>query len=123
MHAWLYGEEGYYTKFRTIGKEGDFFTAVSSSMFFGGAIANRLIATIEEGFLPQESSVVEIGAHQGYLLADIVQFVYTLKPKLLERLSFVIVEPHEENRQAQRDYFEKAFGDAVTLKLYSDLVK
>jgi SAM-dependent MidA family methyltransferase len=121
MHAWLYGEEGYYTKFRTIGKEGDFFTAVSSSMFFGGAIANRLIATIEEGFLPQETSVVEIGAHQGYLLADIVQFVYTLKPKLLERLSFVIVEPQEENRRAQRDYFEKAFGDAVTLELYSDL--
>ena len=121
MYAWLYGKEGYYTKFRTIGKEGDFFTAVSSSMFFGGAIANRLIATIDEGFLPQECAVVEIGAHQGYLLADIVQFVYTLRPELLKTLHFVIIEPQEENRRAQRDYFEKAFGDAVRLKLYSDL--
>ncbi len=121
MHDWLYGEEGYYTKFRTIGKEGDFFTAVSSSMFFGGAIANRLIATIDEGFLPEKATVVEIGAHQGYLLADIVQFLYTLRPRLLESLTFAIVEPQEANRKAQRDYFDKAFGDAVDLRLYSDL--
>lgn len=120
MHAWLYGPEGYYTKFRTIGKEGDFYTAVSSSMFFGGAIAKRLIAVIDEGFLPEDTTVVEIGAHQGYLLADIVQFVYTLRPRLLESLSFAIVEPQAENREAQRKYFQEAFGDAVQLKLYAD---
>ncbi len=121
MHEWLYGENGYYTKFRTIGKEGDFYTAVSSSMFFGGAIAKRLIAVIEEGFLPRDTMVVEIGAHQGYLLADIVQFVYTLKPDLLQTLRFAIVEPQAENREAQKKYFHEAFGGAVSLEVYEDL--
>ncbi len=121
MQTWLYAEEGYYTKFRTIGKEGDFYTAVSSSMFFGGAIAKRLISVIEEGFLPADTTIVEIGAHQGYLLADIVQFVYTLKPQLLETLRFAIVEPQEENRKAQEVYFHEAFGDVVVPALYSDL--
>ena len=121
MHAWLYGAEGYYTRFRTIGKEGDFYTAVSSSMFFGGAIAKRLITVIDEGFLPADTTVVEIGAHQGYLLADIVQFVYTLRPELLGTLRFAIVEPQAENREAQERYFREAFGDAVQLRLYDDL--
>ena len=75
---------GYYTKERTIGKEGDFYTAVSTSMFFGGSIAKRLISTIESGFLSSSSYVVEIGAHKGYLLADMIQFIYTLKPELLK---------------------------------------
>jgi SAM-dependent MidA family methyltransferase len=121
MHDWLYGEDGYYTKFRTIGKEGDFYTAVSSSMFFGGAIARRLIEVIDEGFLPENTTVVEIGAHQGYLLADMVQFVYTLRPELLKTLKFAIVEPQAENRQAQKKYFHEAFGDVVVPELYADL--
>lgn len=115
MQEWLYGNEGYYTKERTIGKEGDFYTAVSTSMFFGGAIAKRLISTIESGFLSSSSYVVEIGAHKGYLLADMIQFIYTLKPELLKTLTFVIVEPFVANQVMQKAYFEEAFGDAITL--------
>jgi len=115
MHAWLYGEGGYYTQERTIGKEGDFYTAVSTSMFFGGCIAKRLIQTIEGGFLSPSCYVVEIGAHKGYLLADMIQFIYTLKPTLLETLHFVIVEPFEPNQAMQKNYFQEAFGDAITL--------
>jgi len=115
MHAWLYAEGGYYSQERTIGKEGDFYTAVSTSMFFGGCIAKRLIHTIESGFLSPSCHVVEIGAHKGYLLADMIQFIYTLKPALLETLHFVIVEPFEPNQAMQKAYFEEAFGEAITL--------
>jgi len=115
MQAWLYGNEGYYTKERTIGKEGDFYTAVSTSMFFGGSIAKRLISTIESGFLNPACHVVEIGAHKGYLLADMIQFIYTLKPELLKTLTFVIVEPFAANQVMQKAYFEEAFGDAIAL--------
>lgn len=115
MQSWLYGEKGYYTKARSIGKEGDFYTAVSTSMFFGGAIAKRLMATIESGFLSPSCHVIEIGAHKGYLLADIIQFIYTLKPELLQTLTFVIVEPFSANQTMQKNYFEEAFGDAITL--------
>ena len=115
MHEWLYGKEGYYTKERTIGKEGDFYTAVSTSMFFGGSIAKRLISTIEEGFLSPNTYVVEIGAHKGYLLADMIQFIYTLQPTLLKNLTFVIVEPFAANAMMQKRYFQESFGETISL--------
>ncbi len=118
---WLYDKDGYYAKFRQIGKGGDFYTAVSSSMFFGGSVANRLIKTIQSGFLPNDTTVLEIGAHQGYMIADVVQFIYTLQPKLLESLSFAIVEPFDENVKAQLEYFKSSFGDEVKLKHYNNL--
>ncbi len=115
MSEWLYGEEGYYRKHKTIGKEGDFYTAVSSSMFFGGSIAKRIISTIKSGFLSPNTTIAEIGAHKGYLLADIVQFIYTLEPKLLDTLSFLIVEPFWENQEAQIEYFKDSFADKIKL--------
>lgn len=114
MREWLYAPCGYYATHNTIGKEGDFYTAVSTSMFFGGCIAKRAIKSIEE-FLGEECAIVEVGAHKGYLLADIIQFIYTLKPTLLETLSFYIVEPFESNQQVQKEYFEQSFGDAIKL--------
>lgn len=115
MQEWLYGDRGYYRAHKEIGKKGDFYTAVSSSMFFGGSIAKRLIDTIDSGFLSSTCRVVEIGAHKGYLLADIVQFIYTLKPELLKTLNFTIIEPFEENRAKQLEYFRDSFGDAINL--------
>ena len=115
MNAWLYEEGAYYAKRRTIGKEGDFYTGVSTSMFFGGSIAKRLIRTIESGYLSSSCCVVEIGAHKGYLLADMIQFIFSLKPEYLKSLQFVIVEPFEENQIMQKEYFHEAFGDAIQL--------
>lgn len=114
MQNWLYGNGGYYATHNTIGKEGDFYTAVSSSMFFGGSIAKRAIKSIDE-FLGSETCIVEVGAHKGYLLADIIQFIYTLRPELLKTLTFYIVEPFLSNQQAQKEYFQDSFGDAIRL--------
>jgi len=121
MHKWLYGDDGYYRRHRDIGKKGDFYTAVSSSMFFGGSIAKRLISVIESGFLSSTCRVVEIGAHKGYLLADMVQFIYTLKPELLKTLNFTIIEPFKENRVAQLEYFKESFGETISLTHLSSL--
>ncbi len=121
MNAWLYAEEGYYAHHPTIGKEGDFYTAVSSSMFFGGSLAKRLLSVIDEGFLSPEATVLEIGAHQGYMMADLIQFVYTLRPEALDRLKFAIVEPQIENVRRQVAYFREAFGGKIALKHYASL--
>ena len=91
FNDWLYGQDGYYSNYKQIGKDGDFFTSVSTSQFFGGTIAKKIISSIEDGFLPVNTTILEIGAHHGYLLADIIQFIYTLNPKLLESLNFAIV--------------------------------
>lgn len=121
MQAWLYADDGYYAAYRPIGKAGDFYTAVSTSRFFGGTIARHLIGQIESGALSAHCTVCEIGAHHGYLLADMIEFIHTLKPALLQTLTFVIVERFEHLRAQQQRYFKDSFGDVITLQHYPSL--
>lgn len=121
MHDWLYGEQGYYASYHPIGKKGDFYTAVSTSKFFGGTIANHIIKRIDEGFFRTDALICEIGAHHGYLLADIIEFIHTLRPQLLQTLRFGIVERFKALQEAQKNYFDESFGNAVQLEHYSDL--
>ena len=121
MGKWLYGDEGYYANYKNIGKEGDFYTAVSTSKFFGGSVAKHIIKLIDEGFLNKKSVICEIGAHHGYFLADVIEFIYTLRPKLLKSLEFVIIERFEAMQAFQKNYFEESFGDAIKLTHYKSL--
>ena len=121
FHDWLYGDKGYYANYKTIGKEGDFYTSVSSSKFFGGSIGKRVVDTIKEGFLSPDTTIVEIGAHHGYLLADMIQFIFTLKPELIGTLKFAIVERYEHLRIKQKEYFYNSFGDDIKLIHYADI--
>lgn len=129
MNDWLYGVEeddgvdGYYTKYKSIGKAGDFYTSVSASPFFGGSIAKYIIKRIDDGFLKSDSVICEIGAHHGYLLADIVQFIYTLRPELLQTLRFTIIERYANLQEQQKSYFQESFGDAVNLQHYFSLTE
>ena len=121
MNQWLYGKDGYYATYKNIGKSGDFYTAVSTSKFFGGTIAKHIISLVDEGFLQSDATICEIGAHHGYFLADIVEFLYTLRPELLQSLEFVIIERFDDLQEQQRNYFEESFGDVVTLTHYKSL--
>jgi SAM-dependent MidA family methyltransferase len=115
MNEWLYGDAGYYTNYKQIGKEGDFYTSVSTSKFFGGTIAKHIISLIEEGFLDKDGVICEIGAHHGYFLADVIEFIYTLAPELLETLNFVIIERFDSLQEQQKSYFNDSFGDVISL--------
>ena len=121
FNSWLYGNGGYYTKYKTIGKDGDFFTSVSTSMFFGGSIAKKIVDTINKNELPSNTTILEIGAHHGYLLADIIQFIYTLNPKLLDTLNFAIVERFEHLQNEQKEYLKNSFGEAINVTFYDDI--
>ncbi len=118
MKEWLYGDDGYYDKYREIGKGGDFYTAVSSSPFFGYSIAKRFLKLIDEKFFSQNTTILEIGAHKGYLLADMIQLIYTFKSELLNSLTFAILEKKEHVRLNQEQYLRDSFGDSVKLKFY-----
>jgi SAM-dependent MidA family methyltransferase len=120
LEDWLYGKDGYYASFKEIGKKGDFYTSVSSSIFFGGAIAKEIILQIDTGKLPKDTYIIEFGAHKGYLLADIVQFIYTLRPDLLHTLRFAIFERFAHLQAMQQEYFATSFGDAITLVHFDD---
>ena len=121
MQDWLYGTNGYYSKYKEIGKNGDFYTAVSTSKFFGGSIGKRIVDIIKEGFLDNHTSIVEIGSHHGYLLADIIQFIFTLQPDLIKTLQFIIIEKHEKLRKKQKEYFNQCFGEEIKLIHYNDI--
>ena len=121
MTQWLYGEDGYYATYKNIGKEGDFYTSVSASKFFGGTVAKHIVSLVDEGFLAKDGVVCEIGAHHGYFLADVCEFIYTLRPKLLSSLKFVIIERFEAMQEFQKNYFKESFGGAVKLTHYKSL--
>ncbi|WP_228256628.1 SAM-dependent methyltransferase [Malaciobacter molluscorum] len=121
MNSWLYSNDGYYANYKQIGKQGDFFTSVSISKFFGGAIANKIIKLIEKKKLPKNCSIIEIGAHHGYLLADVIQFIYTLNPHLLKTLNFTIIEKFDSLKEQQERYLKESFADAINLTHYKDI--
>ena len=121
FNNWLYGQSGYYSNYHAIGKEGDFYTAVSTSIFFGGSIGKKIVDTIEKGNLPKNTTILEVGAHHGYLLADIIQFIYTLNPKLIESLNFAIVERFKHLQEQQANYLKASFGENINLTFYDDI--
>ncbi|RLA64481.1 MAG: hypothetical protein DRQ78_06020, partial [Epsilonproteobacteria bacterium] len=123
MHDWLYGEEGYYKTFKAIGKSGDFYTAVSTSQFFGASIANYFYSLLQAQKADKNGWLIEIGAHQGYLLCDMIQWLYTCDASLIKTLKFGIVERQEEVRQVQLDYIQERFGDDIQITHFSDITE
>jgi SAM-dependent MidA family methyltransferase len=120
MNEWLYGPEGYYARFKAIGKEGDFYTAVSTSRFFGATIAHYMISLIKREKLSPRLHLIEIGAHQGYLLGDMIEWIAQEAPELLETIRFGIVERFPMLQKIQKEYFRGRFGDAVSITHYAD---
>ncbi len=121
MNEWLYGEEGYYKQFKAIGKAGDFYTAVSTSRFFGASIANYFYSLLKEEKVDRNGWLIEIGAHQGYLLCDMIQWLYTCDPTLVKTLKFGIVERQPEVQKAQLAYIEERFGTDIQITHFNDI--
>ena len=121
MSEWLYGEEGYYKEFKDIGKGGDFYTAVSTSSFFGASIANHFYSLIQKEKADKNGWLIEIGAHQGYLLCDMIQWLYTCDPSLVQTLKFGIVERQPEVQKAQLVYIQERFGDDIQITHFNDI--
>ena len=102
MQQWLYGKEGYYQNHK-IGKDGDFYTSVSVSPFFGYCIAN-FIADFFTKLPPlQKIAIVEIGADKGYLISDIANFL--AHNPLFAKLSFHTLEPLKNLQTTQKPTF------------------
>ena len=121
MDEWLYGENGYYKQFKAIGKGGDFYTAVSTSSFFGASIANHFFTLLKEGKADRNGWLIEIGAHQGYLLCDMIQWLYSCDPTLVKSLKFGIVERQPEVQKAQLAYIYERFGDDIEITHFDDI--
>ena len=101
MELALYNRDhGYYRKSH-IGKAGDFFTSISVGPLFGQMLAYFLAKQLAgiEGQL----HIVEAGANDGALAADILSWLAQNRPEIAEKLQYFIVEPIDELQERQRE--------------------
>ncbi|HEB8059533.1 TPA: SAM-dependent methyltransferase, partial [Campylobacter jejuni] len=104
FHAWLH--ESYYKNAVSIGKNGDFFTAVSVGNLFGTLLAKHFLNLIDKKILQLPLELVEIGANEGYLSRDFLTTLLELRPEIFSQISFFVIEPHEKLRTLQKKTLE-----------------
>ena len=114
MNAALYEPGlGYYARgTRQVGRAGDFFTSVSVGPLFGELLARRLLRDWLERGEPTRWRIIECGAHDGTLASDVLTAIRELEPRAYGGLEYVISEPLETLRSAQRETLAR-FGTAV----------
>jgi SAM-dependent MidA family methyltransferase len=95
-------ELGYYDRLvNTAGREGDFYTSVSAGSLLGELLAFQFARWLE----PASSDgcqLVEAGAHDGRLAADILTWLQSRRPEVFNRLEYWILEPSERRRPLQQ---------------------
>lgn len=100
----LYDPElGYYARSDTqVGRGGDFYTSVSVGPLFGKLLARRFLGWWEGNGKPENWRVLEIGAHDGALAADILSEIRLLSPEAWRALEYTIAEPLPRLRDLQQ---------------------
>jgi SAM-dependent MidA family methyltransferase len=94
---------GFYEKESdTMGRRGDFYTSVSVGSLFGEMLAFQFAEWLE-GRAGEKLQIVEAGAHDGTLAADVLRWLRKRRAELAERLEYVIVEPSARRRDWQRE--------------------
>ena len=85
---------GYYASGRArVGRKGDFFTNVSVGPLFGRLLARQVVEMWERLGSPHGFSVIEQGAHDGQLAADVLGGLREISPCCFAATSYCIVEP------------------------------
>jgi SAM-dependent MidA family methyltransferase len=100
---------GYYEKQKdNVGRGGDFITSVSTGRLFGQLLAFQFAEWLEElhsSLATRHSSLrlIEAGAHDGKLAADILTWLQENRPELFSRLEYCLVEPSARRQDWQRE--------------------
>lgn len=102
---------GYYSSGRArVGKEGDFFTSVSVGAIYGRLLSSVCREVWERLDRPTEFTIVEQGANDGRMAADILGAILTGDDEFSRAIRYVIVEPFAVNGQKQRECLESFTG-------------
>ncbi|HEY5232895.1 MAG TPA: SAM-dependent methyltransferase [Verrucomicrobiae bacterium] len=115
---------GYYeAQKENVGRRGDFYTSVSVGNLFGELLAFQFAEWLEELRIADCGlRIVEAGAHDGRLAADILTWLQSNRPKLFTRIEYGIIEPSAHRREWQRKTLKpfaprvrwlSRFGDAT----------
>jgi SAM-dependent MidA family methyltransferase len=105
MAAALYDPQGgYYARAAgQVGRSGDFFTSVSVGPLFGRLLATHAAAAWREAGRPERWRIVELGAHDGRLAADLLDALPEIDAAAAAATEMVIIEPLEALAAAQRE--------------------
>lgn len=105
-------EYGFYEKERdTVGRRGDFYTSVSVGSLFGELMAFQFAEWLAK--LPGERvQIVEAGAHDGKLAADILRWLAKHRAEIFQRVEYVIADPSARRRGWQQETLRE-FGQKV----------
>lgn len=115
---------GYYTsEHQTVGKEGDFITSVSVGRCFGLILARRLISYWESINSPTSFSIIEPGAHNGSLCADILAELKAKSPVFFDAVHYHLVEPSDRIQKEQRTRLQADFADKFSSNTSLDDIK
>ncbi len=105
MEACLYQPGlGYYTSpGKKVGAEGDFYTSSNVHPVFGRLIAREIGSMWQAMGKPGEFDVVEVGAGNGRLAADVMDALQELDPRCYETVSCRLIEAEPSLRELQRE--------------------
>lgn len=111
-------QHGYYaSNSNQVGRGGDFYTSVSVGPLFGQLLARRFIRWWNDQEKPAAWRILEMGAHDGKLAADLLQTIAALSPQAWHALEYATVEPLPLLREAQQQRLSPL---AAKLQLASD---
>jgi len=99
MELALYSPGGYYEQPKQIGRAGDFYTSVSVGPLFGELLARQFATWLKDS---QLTELVEIGAHDGSLARDILNWFALHEPETASKVNYSIIEPSLERRTWQQ---------------------
>ncbi len=106
-------ESGYYeTDMAKVGRGGDFITSVSVGNLFGQLLGFHFAELLEAAEQSPPRTIVEAGAHDGRLAADILGWLRTHRPELFRELKYWILEPSLK-RQGWQQFALREFSENV----------
>ncbi|MER3492167.1 MAG: hypothetical protein C4323_07435 [Mastigocladus sp. ERB_26_2] len=106
--ALYHPDYGYYsTQAVNIGKQGDFFTSVHLGPDFGELLAEQFVQMWEILGQPVPFSLVEMGAGQGHLALDVLNYLKSRYPHFFAALQYIIVEKSPILRQEQQQRLQE----------------
>jgi SAM-dependent MidA family methyltransferase len=114
MESALYdAEHGFYgSGSARIGSGGDFHTAVSVGPLFGALLARQFVQMWERQGSPLEWTLVEQGAFDGLLAADVLSGIQSFAPECFQAITLHLVEPLPRLRERQLETLGR-FGGKV----------
>jgi len=103
-------EQGYYTRRIPIGEQGDYITSSSLGADFGELLAEQFVQVWQGLGQPVPFTLVEQGAGQGLLAADILTYLQRQQPQFFEAIEYRIIE---RSPQLARDQ-QRRLGAALS---------